>query len=105
MKNKWLCGIVAVLGFGILYFLLSGTSEPTYQGTKISHWIRVANRQEFETGLAQIGPKVIPYLAKALRTKDTPLAKAWQALWPKLPVRCHVGLKRATIQWHAVNAV
>lgn len=73
----------------------SNPKEPSYQGQRVSHWIKVLNNMttdgqgmsywEGDHPILEIGPPAIPYLIKALRKKDTLANKAVVALWPKLP--------------------
>lgn len=73
-------------------------SEPTYQGQRVTHWIKVLNNTkqdppfmsayfEGEQPILEIGPPAIPYLRSALGNQDSVAKDAYAAFWRKLPRR------------------
>lgn len=85
-----------VAGLGLIVWQSSDSPrEPSYQGQPVSHWIKVLNNMttdergmsyfEGDHPILEIGPLAIPYLIKALRTKDSLANSGFVALWPKLP--------------------
>lgn len=66
--------------------------EPVYQGKPVSFWFKKyvfsfspAREEALET-IAEIGSDAVPYLARMLKKKDSPIARAYRALRPKLPL-------------------
>ncbi len=100
MKKAFFYGAVVAVAICGLYLLLPGKSEPAYKGIKISRWIRTANRQAVESGLAKVGPEAIPCLVAALHKQDTPWTKLWSGVWGKLPP----GVRQRLANWRPVPA-
>ena len=87
--KKWFVriavGLVAVFAVVLLADFWAKLA-PTYNGTSISRWIEISSgNREISGGLAEIGPKAIPYLIRAIERKDSPIKNGYVALWQKLP--------------------
>jgi len=84
--------IVLALGAGVILLTRRNKSEPTYKGVRLSRWIATTSGASSEYGksLAEIGPESIPYLSRALQTKDNPLRDVSVWLWRRLPTSTRI---------------
>lgn len=76
----------------IVYWQVSRTvREPEYQGKPISYWMMQTTSSALEgnSGLAAIGTNAVPFLARALGTKESFYAKCLRTLGPVLPAALH----------------
>src|SRR5438128_10924203 len=79
--------VAALLATGMAVLLLARTSEPTYQGRKITLWIddQAARKGNFiPSALKQVGPSGLPYVVHNLALNDSSWHSNYSRLQPKL---------------------
>ena len=99
--------LVVVVGVGLLSLL---PQEPTYQGRSLESWVDDVDKNPHDQaavdGLHKLLPVALPYYVKQLKKRDTALAKAYEAIWSKLPeiIASHLpkGLPADTIRLNAI---
>src|SRR2546426_10288785 len=85
------------------------SDEPKYSGKTISSWFRemgqaaekkdwVAYRKS-EDAIKRMKGNAVPYLVRALHTKDSLFAKGFSVLWPKLPPAIQRQFRKPTPAW------
>jgi HEAT repeat protein len=106
--------LISVLGFGLVMIAIFALapSEPVYQGKTVTRWIkefndyaglmggsyslqrsgRVFNGVQYQKvddppakALRALGPQAVPYLVKALKTKEASLGKIYLRVFQKTP--------------------
>jgi hypothetical protein len=77
--------ILAVLGGFAWHALTPHPPDPVYKGHPLSYWVSGAPGGKWSDP-SPLDSNAVPYLVQALKSRDTPLNKAYNHLWPHLPV-------------------
>ena len=85
MRKKVIVSCLAAGSIILIYLLVVGSRQPTYQGKSLRTWLDVLfpasgssglEKQRAEEAVRQIGPEAVPWLLKWLQAKDCYIGKA-----------------------------
>jgi hypothetical protein len=78
----------AMVGGGIVLFFLLRSSEPSYQGKRISAWLddwAAKKTVDYPAALRHVGSNALPYAVRNLALNDSRWRNNYCKLQPKLP--------------------
>jgi HEAT repeat protein len=89
--------LVIVLGLVVWQALRPRKPEPTIKGKPVSFWVRKIGDGSVGAPVedwAALGSNGVPYLARALERRNSPVEKLYIGLWPHLPLVVRERLRR-----------